>query len=137
MAEGSQGLLQTPYKDATASLPESSLFSLNSRKPHPPTLRCLQPWADFLSLGLMSCLTLNTNKRSVAFLGLASFLEAQFSRTFQPRILVHPCNPSVWEVDEGGPGVQGRPQLQSKSEAIMGYLRPWLRTCKQKDLSSV
>lgn len=45
-----------------------------------------------------------------------------------------PCNPSTWEVDARGSGVQDQPKLHSECEASMDYMRPWSQT-KQNILS--
>lgn len=43
-------------------------------------------------------------------------------------VLIHTQNPSSWEVEASVSGVQGQPEMLSKSEAIVGCTRPCLQT---------
>jgi hypothetical protein len=45
------------------------------------------------------------------------------------------CNPSTLEVGTGGSGVQGQPQLHSKLEASLCYMRFCLKEMKKGTLS--
>jgi hypothetical protein len=46
--------------------------------------------------------------------------------------VAHICNYRTWEVEIGGPGIQGHSQLHGKSEATLGYTRPCLKKYKQQ-----
>lgn len=51
-------------------------------------------------------------------------------------VIEHACNMSTREVKARGLGVQDQPQLQSKFEGALQYLRPYLRK-QQKVIDSV
>lgn len=42
------------------------------------------------------------------------------------------CNPSIWEVESGGSGVQGYPQLHCEFTASLGYMSP----CQRDSINS-
>lgn len=39
-------------------------------------------------------------------------------------MMVRSSDPDTWEVQAGESGIQGRPQLYIRLEAILGYMRP-------------
>jgi len=51
--------------------------------------------------------------------------------------LVHAHNPSTWEVESAGSGVQGQPPLHTGAslefEAILGCMRPCLKSSLQRN----
>lgn len=55
----------------------------------------------------------------------------QFITTKDENLCLTGYNPSTWEVEVGRSGAQGHPQLHSKFEARLGYMRIVLR--KKKD----
>lgn len=44
----------------------------------------------------------------------------------KPGVTVQTCNPSLWEVEAEGPGVQHQPQLHNGLRSSLGYVRPCL-----------
>lgn len=51
-------------------------------------------------------------------------------RGLRPGMVAQACHPSTWDVEAGGPGIQGQHQLQdfkvslSECEANLDYMRP-------------
>lgn len=54
----------------------------------------------------------------------------QFSGSYKPSMGVLACNPMTLEVESGGSGVQGHPQLHEEIEASLGYMSPCLKSKK-------
>lgn len=47
-------------------------------------------------------------------------------------MVTHACHPSNWEVEAGGSGVEGHPQLHNEFETSQGNVRPCLKTDRQQ-----
>lgn len=50
---------------------------------------------------------------------------------------VHTHSPSTWELEAEGSGVSGHPELQSRLEVSLGYMRPPLKGSKKQDKSRI
>lgn len=54
---------------------------------------------------------------------LRSVLVSLLKKPELPSVTVHVCDLSSWEAKAGGSGIPGCPQLYSKFEASLGYMR--------------
>lgn len=52
---------------------------------------------------------------------LTVFRKSRFEKNYMGS---HTCNPAAQEVEAGGLGIEGQPQLRSKFEASLSYMRP-------------
>lgn len=51
-------------------------------------------------------------------------------------MVAHNGNLSTWEVEAGGSEVYGHPQLYSKFEASLGYMRPYVNNTTTQDVTA-
>lgn len=51
-------------------------------------------------------------------------------------MLAYACNPSMKELEAGGPGMQGYPQLYGDFKASLSYMKPCLKPYTKQNLEA-
>lgn len=53
--------------------------------------------------------------------------------TVESGMVTYACHLGTWEVEAGGPGVEGHPQLHNEFEASLGSMTPCLETDRSQN----